>query len=97
MDFMIYISDTLRVSKLDDICLQIEMYESVTSKKTHETTMQWKWAGYYGDLKSALYGALKKQLLKTVDEELSLNEVIDKITAAENNIIKAVESLKIKE
>lgn len=86
---MIYITDTVRISKVDENCLQIETYVSVTSKKTRQTAMQWKWVGYYGDLRSALVGAFKKQLFDTADEELQLKDIIERIDAAVENIKNA--------
>ncbi len=87
---MIYISDTLRITKLDDNCLQLEAYKPVTSKKHGTTTMQWKWLGYYGDVKTALMGALKKQLFDCADEEIEVKNLIERIEQAENNILKAI-------
>lgn len=91
---MIYITDTVRISKVDENCLQIETYVPVTSKKTRQTTMQWKWVGYYGDLRGALVGVLRKQLFNTADEQLKLEEIIEKINTAEENILRAVSALK---
>lgn len=91
---MIYITDTVRISKVDENCLQIETYVPVTSKKTRQTTMQWKWIGYYGDLRGALVGVLRKQLFNTADEQLKLEEIIEKINTAEENILRAVSALK---
>lgn len=91
---MIYITDTVRISKVDENCLQIETYVPVTSKKTRQTTMQWKWVGYYGDLRGALVGVLRKQLFNTADEQLKLEEIIEKINTAEENILRAASALK---
>ena len=91
---MIYITDTVRISKVDENCLQIETYVPVTSKKTRQTTMQWKWVGYYGDLRGALVGVLRKQLFNSADEQLKLEEIIEKINTAEENILRAVSALK---
>lgn len=87
---MIYITDTLRISKLDDNCLQLEGYKPVTSKKHGTTTMQWKWLGYYGDLKSALGGALKKQLFDLPEEELTAEDLFARIEIAEQNVLNAI-------
>lgn len=88
---MIYITDTLRISKVDENCLQLETYAAVTSKKTRQTTMQWKWNGYYGDLRSALAGALRRQLFDTVDEELQLKDLIARIDTAVETIKKVAQ------
>ena len=53
---MIYITDTLRISKVDDNCLQLEEFKEATSKKTGKTSKQWRWIGYYGNVKEACAG-----------------------------------------
>lgn len=83
---MIYITDTLRISKLDDNCLQLEEYKAVTSKKHGTTVKKWCRLGYYGDIRSALVGALKKQLFDTANEELQLKDLIERIDIAVKNI-----------
>lgn len=87
---MIYVTDTLRISKVDDKCLQLEILKEVESKETGEKRNEWKWCGYYGSLKDALIGALKKQLFNTTDENLNIQEVISRIDLAEANILKAI-------
>ena len=93
---MIYINDKLRISKVDERCLQIEKYKTVEKKengrKTGEILNRWEWAGFYGDIKSALIGVLRKQLFDSTDEELTLKQLIEKIDAAENEILKAVKN-----
>lgn len=87
---MIYVTDTLRISKVDENCLQLENLVSVKSKKTGQTTIQWKRCGYYGDIKSALIASLKKQLFNTTDDEVQIKDVIIKIEQAERNINNAI-------
>ena len=66
---MIYISEKLRIVRLDGLNLQLEELAEVRNKKTGETRYEWKWHGYYGDLRSAFVGALKKQLFDIADGE----------------------------
>lgn len=87
---MIYINNKLRISKVDDNCLQIEVNKETVSKKTKEKTMKWQWAGYYGDLKSAFIGILKKKLFSLMEEELALKDIIDRIDKSEKNILQAI-------
>ena len=94
---MIYITDTVRISKVDENCLQIETYVPITSKKTRQTTMQWKWVGYYGDLRGALVGVLRKQLFNTADEEIRLNDLIERIDTATASILKAITEVRANE
>ena len=86
---MIYITNTLRISKLDDNCLQLEGYKEVISKKHRTSIQKWCRIGYYGDIRSALVGAFKKQLFDTADEELQLKDLVERIDAAVNNIQNA--------
>lgn len=89
---MIYISETLRISKLDENCLQMEKFTTVKSKKTKTISEQWKRCGYYGDIKSAFVSALKKQLFDSAEEEIKISEVIARIDSAESNILKAIQN-----
>ena len=91
---MIYINEKLRIRKLDGLNLQLEEYRNVVNKKTKEERVEWCWLGYYGDLKSALLGALNKQLFDCADEQIDLEEVVAKIESARQSIINAVEDLK---
>ena len=73
---MIYLNDKLRIRKFDEQCLELEVYRKSKSKKTGEESMQWKGCGYYGDLKSALNGALKKKLFDSVENEMQIEEIV---------------------
>ena len=87
---MIYINEKLRIRKTDDYNLQLEEYRKGINPKTKEETYSWKWVGYYGDLKSALSGVLKKQLFDTADEEILLKDLVAKIDVAQQNIMNGV-------
>ena len=88
---MIYINEKLRISKFDENNLQIEEYRRGINPKTKQEVWNWKWCGYYGDLKTALLGVLKNRLFASVDEELDVQEVLAKIEEARQSIITAVE------
>ena len=88
---MIYINEKLRISKFDEHNLQLEEYRKGVNPFTKEEVWNWKWCGYYGDLKTALLGALKYKLFASVEEELDLQEVLAKIEEARQSIINAVE------
>ncbi len=87
---MIYINEKLRISKCDNLNLQIEEYRKGINPKTKEEVWSWKWCGYYGDLKTALLGVLSKKLFDSVDEELTLKELVSKIDEARQEIINAI-------
>ena len=91
---MIYINDKLRIKKLDDRNLQLEEYRE--GKDTHKgkATTKWRLCGYYGDLKSALLGALTKQLFDSAENELTLKDIISRIDEARAEIITAIDKLK---
>ena len=93
---MIYINDKLRIRKLDDRNLQLEEYRKPSEKSgtIKENTEKWRWCGYYGDLKSALLGALTKQLFDSVENELTLKDVVSRIDEARADIITAIDKLK---
>ena len=90
---MIYINDKIRIAKADDKNLQLEIYKDVKSKKAGELSKQWIWAGYYGDLESALMGVLKKQLFDTADEELKIKSLAQKIDEAKDEIRNLIKKL----
>ena len=90
---MIYINDNLRIRKLDEQCLELEVYRKAKSKKTGEETTQWKGCGYYGDIKSALNGAFKKQLFDSAENETTIKELIALIEQVEKEIF----NIKIEE
>ena len=93
---MIYINSTLRIRRLDPKCLQLEEYHKPDPKKpkTKDDTPKWRWCGYYGDLKSALLGALSKQLFDSAQNEMTIKEVIAKIDEVRAEIIQAIGELK---
>lgn len=89
---MIYINDTLRITKVDELNLQLEHYRSYTLK---DGTVKhgWKRIGYYGDVKTALLGALNKELFDCASNEMTLKEVLTKIDKTRGEIITAVAKL----
>lgn len=93
---MIYINDKLRIRKLDDRNLQLEEYRKPSEKSgtIKENTEKWRWCGYYGDLKSALLGALTKQLFDSAENELTLKDIISRIDEARAEVITAIDKLK---
>ena len=93
---MIYINSTLRIRRLDPKCLQLEEYHKPDPKKpkTKDDTPKWYRCGYYGDLKSALLGALTKQLFDSVSNEMTIKEVVSVIDKARGEIISAIEGVK---
>ncbi len=91
---MIYISDNLRIKKLDEKNLGLESFCEVRSKRTDPPTKAWKHCGYYGDLKSALQGALKKQLLDSVENDQTIKDLIEEIRHAESNILVAASKME---
>lgn len=89
---MIQINNNIRIVRRDDKNLAIEKYDLVTNSKTNESHYEWRWVGYYGDVKSALLGVLKHSLLDGAEEELDIQGLIKKIKIIEQEIL----SLNIK-
>ena len=67
---MIQINDKIRITKCDKLNLQLEVLEPV-NKKDGTVAYEWKWNGYYGDLKSAIGGVLKYCTMSLVDEDIN--------------------------
>lgn len=93
---MIQITEKLRIVKADDKNLALEELRDVTNKKSQTTNKQWCWCGWYGDLKTALIGALHKQLFDSAEEELQIKDLIERIEKVENYIknMKVIEGKK---
>lgn len=90
---MIQINDKIRITKCDKINLQLEVLEPV-NKKDGTVAYEWKWNGYYGDLKSAIGGVLKNCLYWLATEEIkTLSELIERIDNIDKELKKAVEKL----
>ena len=90
---MIQITDKIRITKCDKINLQLEVLEPV-NKKDGTVAYEWKWNGYYGDLKSAIGGVLKHCLMELATEDIkTLSELIERIDTIDKELKKAVEKL----
>ena len=90
---MIQITDEIRITKCDKLNLQLEVLETV-NKKDGTVAYEWKWNGYYGDLKSAIGGVLKHCLMELATEEISsLSQLIERIDNIDKELKKAVEKL----
>ncbi len=88
---MIQINDTIRITRCDKINLQVEVLSEVTNPKTNEKRKEWKWNGYYGDLRSAIGGVLKHCLMSLANEEIStLSKLLCRIDEIEKELKKAV-------
>ena len=87
---MIQITDKIRITKCDKINLQLETLEPV-NKKDGTVAYEWKWNGYYGDLKSAINGVLKHCLMELASEDIStLSKLVERIDNIDKGLKKAV-------
>ncbi len=84
---MIYINETMRISKLDDKNLQLEILKPTTNRKTGETSSEWQWAGYYTHLEGALLGAFRKLIDSNVEAGTPLQNLAEQIHKAERTIV----------
>ena len=90
---MIQITDKIRITRLDKLNLQLETLEPV-KKKDGTVANEWKWHGYYGDLKSAIGGVLKHCLMELSTEDIkTLSELIERIDNIDKELKKAVAKL----
>lgn len=90
---MIQITDKIRITRFDKLNLQLEVLEPV-NKKDGTVAYEWKWNGYYGDLKSAIGGALKYCLMELSTEDIkTLSELVERIDNIDKELKKAVERL----
>jgi hypothetical protein len=88
---MIQINDKIRIVRFDKLNLQLEVLEPV-NKKDGTVAYEWKWNGYYGDLKSAIGGVLKHCLMELSTEDIkTLSELIERIDNIDKELKKAVE------
>ena len=88
---MIQINDKIRIVKIDKLNLQLEVLEEV-HKKDGTVANEWKWNGYYGDLKSAIGGVLKHCLMGLATEDITtLSELVERIDTIDKELKKSVE------
>lgn len=66
---MIKISDKIRIVRVDALNLAVETYEAI-KKRNGETEYEWKWFGYYGNLRSAINGILTHLTTAIADDDL---------------------------
>lgn len=85
---MIYITEELRIVRLDSLNLTIEEFRDV-EKKDGTTKKEWKAEGFYGTLKQALLGAMRRLTFDLTKEDIELKYAISRINDIEEKIEKA--------
>lgn len=91
---MIQITDKIRITRLDKVNLELQEYRKKVDPKTKTERYAWCRLGYYGDLKSAINGALKYCLNELTTEEIfTLSELVERIDTIDKELKKAVERL----
>lgn len=91
---MIQINDKIRIVRFDKLNLELQEYRKKVDPKTKNERYDWCRVGYYGDLKSAINGALKYCLMELATEEIkTLSELIERIDNIDKELKKAVEKL----
>ena len=68
---MIQINERIRIVRIDKLNLELQEYRLVIDKKTKAERQDWCRVGYYGDLKSAIGGAIKYFAMELADEDLN--------------------------
>jgi hypothetical protein len=88
---MIQINDKIRIVRLDKLNLELQEYRKKVDPKTKNERYDWCRVGYYGDLKSAIGGALKYCLMELTTEEIStLSELIERIDNIDKELKGAI-------
>ena len=91
---MIKINDKIRIVRFDKLNLELQEYRKKVDPKTKTERYDWCRVGYYGDLKSAINGALRYCLMELSTENIStLSELIERIDNIDKELKKAVERL----
>lgn len=91
---MIQINDKIRIVRHDTLNLELQEYRKKVDSKTKNERYDWCGVGYYGDLKSAINGALRYCLMELATEDIStLSELIERIDSIDKELKKAVEKL----
>ena len=91
---MIQINDKIRIVRFDKLNLELQEYRKKVDPKTKTERYDWCRVGYYGDLKSAINGALKYCLMELATEDITtLSELIERIDNIDKELKKAVERL----
>lgn len=96
---MIITIEQVRIRKVDDLCVVVEVPREKTYKdaKTGELKERaekdcWMIHGYYGNVKSALRGMYRDDLL-IVDKDMTLEEYLDRNEIARKALIDATKRL----
>lgn len=93
---MIQINDKIRILRLDNFNLVVEENRIVVGKKTKEERFEWCAVGYYGDLKSAIGGVLKRSAMFLTEEDIKdCKELKKRLNEIEQNIISTLKTSKI--
>ena len=92
---MIQINDKIRITRLDNLNMQIEVLSDIINPKTKEKRKGWKWYGYYGDLKSAINGVLKHCLMELLDEDIkNLEQLAKRIDEIDKELKENIKKLQ---
>lgn len=93
---MIQINDKVRIRKIDKLNLVVEEYRAIVNRKTNQECWEWAWCGYYGDLRSALGGAIKHCEMLLAEQEIkSLQELMTKLDEIDSDAKNAVKGIKL--
>lgn len=91
---MIQINDKIRIARFDKLNIELQEYRKKVDPKTKNERYDWCRVGYYGDLKSAIGGALKYCLMELSTEDITtLSELVERIDNIDNELKKEVERL----
>lgn len=86
---MLVINNRIRIAK-DGENLLLQIKKISTDKKNGNQKENWKTYGYYGKLESALIGAFMLCTAEEVEEEHTLQTIIEKLDYIKEDIVNAV-------
>lgn len=98
----LYLTDTLRISRADELNLHLEEFREVKSHKNRyqdeaKVTEKWVFVGYYGTVELAMTGAIQLLNCKAVEEETitTLEEFIANMTGKISEMVQSVSKFGI--
>lgn len=90
---MIQINDKIRIVRFDKLNLELQEYRKKVDPKTKTERYDWCRVGFYGDLRSAIGGALKYCLMELSTEEISgLSRLIERVDEIDKELKGAIKN-----
>ena len=82
--------DNVRIVEYDQLNVMVERYEEVHNPVSKESTMRWRFKGYYPNVKRALKGILDKCYLIDNEAVADAQKMLERIKELEKRLEKRV-------